>query len=168
MAIFTNLAVDCAKNVSVAESLFAIYDDLELITRDFGTVGCDVEHIKPHRHWRHPDKFNDHAGDWHTLCVSPTGIENGSLVPESLVDELRPQLYEPLKQGPEFRSALFWYEAQDDLLEMDWPKFLEQLNVPEFLPKVPGIIVSKDLITDPDAIPRLRPFCDGYLWYEPI
>ena len=166
MAIYTNLAVDCSDNVSVAESLFAIYDNLELNTRDFGTVGCDVEHIKPHRHWGHPGKFNQHAGDWHTLCVSPTGIENGSLISESLVDELRPQLYEPLKQGFQFRSALFWYEAQDDLLDWGWLKFLEKLNA-GFVSNMPGIIVSKDLITNPDAIPSLKPFCDGYLWYEP-
>ncbi len=167
MAIFTNLAVDCANNVSVAESLFDIYDDLELVTRDFGTIGCDVEHIKPHRHWGHPEKFSEHAGDWHTLCVSPTGIGNGTLIPESLVDELRPQLYEPLKQGFDFRSALFWYEAQDDLLEKQWLGFLEKLNVPGFAPNVPGLIVSKDLITNPDEIPTLKLFCDGYLWYEP-
>ena len=166
MAFYTNLAVDCSDNAPVAQCLFAIYDGLEVPTSEFGVIGCNVEHIKPHRHWGHPQKFNEHAGDWHTLCASPRGIGNAPLS-ESSMEELRHQLYEPLKQGFAFRSAWFGCEAQDSLLEMDWIETLDQINATGLAPNMIGLIVSKGLITNPDDISWLKPFCDGYLWYDP-
>ena len=107
MAVFANLAIDCADSESDAALLHEIYNDLSLRTKEIGSVNCNVEHIKPNRHWGQPEKVSSGAGNWHTLCVSPNGVGNGSPLPHSLIDELRPQLYESLKKGHQFRSAWF-------------------------------------------------------------
>ncbi len=165
MAVYTNLAVDCGDDACVAEELRRVFSKLELQSSTLGSVSCDVEHIKPNRHWCQPDKFSDDAGDWHTLCVSPRGLGNSPS--PSLIDELRPQLYEPLKNGLKFRSAWFGWEGQDAVGESDWLAIIEQMNRTGELPNMPGLILNENIVLNSDLKSKLNPFSDGFLWDNP-
>ncbi len=167
MAVYTNLAIDCANNGAGADNLLNLYSQLALTTVEFGSVSCKIEHIKPNRHWGQPHKYSVDAANWHTLCVSPTGVNNGNLLSESLIVELRSQIYEPLKIGPPFRSAWFGCEAQNALGRLDWLKILQRMNTTGDLPDMPGLILASDLVENESVEARLKTFSPGYLQFDP-
>lgn len=164
MAVYTNLAIDCGDDDSAAADWVRLYEKLRLTTDAFGETGCDVEHIRPHRSWGQPDNHSASGATWHTVCVCPSGIGNGLPLDETLIDEIRPQLYEPLRRGIRFRTAWLGWEAQDTLGEQDWLDDLAEIRDRGRLPEMPGLVLSDELIPRPGGPPQLKPFCTGYHW----
>ncbi|MEO1526288.1 MAG: hypothetical protein AAFX06_12685 [Planctomycetota bacterium] len=166
MAVYMNLAVDCADEPSTAESLVRVFSRLRLRTGRFGETGCEVEHIRPLHTWGRPDRESEDGAPWHTVCISPSEIGNGLPLDRELVDELRPQLYEPLRDGFRFRSAWFGWEAQDVLGESDWLTTLDETVAYGQSPGLPGLIVAERIFKEVE-LENWKPFCPGFLWCEP-